>query len=80
RYPIAGVLHILIFAGFLILSVRSFTLLGEGFQAGFSDIGAGYATVKDVTALVVLLACIAAAVRRLVFRPARYRDRHARTS
>jgi Fe-S oxidoreductase len=79
RYPVAGVLHILIFVGFLILSVRSFTLLGEGFRAGFSDIGAGYATVKDVTALVVLLACVVAAVRRLIFRPARYRDRYART-
>jgi Fe-S oxidoreductase len=80
RYPVAGSLHILIFAGFLILSVRSFTLLGEGFQEGFSEIGAGYATVKDVTALIVLLACAVAAVRRLVFRPARYRDRYARVS
>jgi heterodisulfide reductase subunit C len=80
RYLVAGTLHILIFAGFLILSVRSITLLGEGFRAGFSDIGAGYATFKDITALVVLICCVVAIVRRLVFQPARYHDRFARAS
>jgi hypothetical protein len=30
RYAVAGTLHILIFAGFLILSIRSITLIGEG--------------------------------------------------
>ena len=80
RYFVAGTLHILIFAGFLILSVRSITLIGEGFRAGFSDIGAGYATFKDITALIVLICCVVAIVRRLVFRPARYHDRYARAS
>ena len=80
RYPVAGILHILIFFGFLILSVRSVTLIGEGFQPGFADIGPGYSSVKDVTALIVLVCCVIAIVRRAVFRPARYRDRHARSS
>ncbi len=77
RYRVAGILHILIFFGFLILSVRSLTLIGEGFSAGFSEIGHGYASFKDWTALVVLLCCVVAAARRAVFRPARYHDRHA---
>jgi Fe-S oxidoreductase len=80
RYPVAGILHILIFFGFLILSVRSVTLIGEGFQPGFAEIGPGYASVKDVTALVVLVCCLVAIVRRAIFRPARYRDRHATSS
>jgi Fe-S oxidoreductase len=80
RYAVAGTLHILIFAGFLILSIRSITLIGEGFSPGFSDIGAGYSTVKDVTALVVLMCCAIAIIRRAVFRPARYHDRHAHAS
>ncbi|MBI4882359.1 MAG: (Fe-S)-binding protein [Planctomycetes bacterium] len=86
RYPAAGVLHILIFAGFLILSLRSLTLLGEGFSAGFAlpglagRAGAAYASLKDWTALVVLACCVVAAVRRALFAPARYHDRHARKS
>jgi Fe-S oxidoreductase len=80
RYAVAGILHILIFFGFLILSVRSITLIGEAFQPGFSDIGPGYSSVKDVTALVVLICCLIAIVRRAIFRPARYRDRHAHSS
>ena len=84
RYPVAGTLHILIFFGFLVLLLRSLTLLGEGFVPGFAlpglDGAAGrtYASIKDWTALVVLACCAAAAFRRLVLRPARYHDRHAR--
>ena len=83
RYPVAGILHILIFAGFLILSLRSLTLLGEGFVAGFALPGLGgavghvYASIKDWTALVVLLCCGVAAWRRAVVKPARYHDRLA---
>ena len=32
RYWVAGPLHIVIFAGFLVLSVRSLTLIGEAFS------------------------------------------------
>jgi ferredoxin len=86
RYPVAGTLHILIFFGFGVLLVRSLTLLGEGFVADFALPGLGgaggevYAAIKDWTALVVLVCCAVAAVRRLVVRPARYHDRHARRS
>ncbi len=86
RYPLAGILHILIFFGFLILSLRSLTLLGEGLAAGFDLPGLGgvvgewYATLKDYTALVVLASCIVAAIRRVAFKPTRYHDRHARKS
>lgn len=83
RYLVAGILHILIFAGFLILTLRSLTLLGEGFFVGFTlpgfdgPAGNAYAVFKDYTALVVLAACIVAVFRRLIVRPARYHDRLA---
>jgi Fe-S oxidoreductase len=86
RYRVAGILHILIFFGFLILSLRSLTLLGEGFSAGFTLPGLGgaagglYALLKEWTALVVILCCLVAGVRRLVFKPARYHDRNATVS
>ncbi|MEW6114200.1 MAG: electron transfer flavoprotein, partial [Thermodesulfobacteriota bacterium] len=35
RYPLAGILHILLFAGFMILSLRSLTLIGRGFFPDF---------------------------------------------
>lgn len=83
RYLVAGVLHIVLFAGFVVLSLRSLTLLGEGFRAGFHLPGLGgsaghaYAVIKDVVAAAVLAACVVAIVRRAVFRPARYHDRFA---
>jgi Fe-S oxidoreductase len=86
RYRVAGILHILIFFGFLVLSLRSLTLIGEGFSAGFTLPGLGgaaggiYTILKEWTALVVILCCLVAAVRRLVVRPARYHDRNATVS
>jgi len=83
RYPVAGTLHILVFAGFLILLLRSLTLLGEGFVPGFALPGLGgaagevYAALKDWTALVVLASCAVLAWRRVVVKPARFHDRHA---
>ena len=86
RYPVAGIVHMLIFAGFLVLLFRSMTLLGEGFVVGFTlpglggGLGEGYLALKDWAALTVLLCCIVAAWRRLVVKPARYHDRHATVS
>ncbi len=86
RYPIAGTIHILIFAGFLVLFFRSLTLLGEGFVEGFTLPGFGgtfgqiYAGVKDWVALTVLVCCAVAAYRRVVVKPARYHDRTATRS
>ena len=78
RYMLAGVLHIVIFAGFLVLSIRSTTLVIIGIQDGFSlpgfdgILGAIYNFIKDYAATAVLVACIIAAIRRGIYKPARY--------
>lgn len=78
RYMLAGVLHIIIFAGFLILSIRSTSLVIIGLSDGFVLPGFGgalgdiYNFFKDYAATFVLAACIIAAVRRGIFKPARY--------
>ncbi len=78
RYPLAGVLHILLFAGFMILGVRTLSLVILGFHDGFVFPGLGgraghvYAVLKDYTATLVLLVVVAAGVRRAFFAPARY--------
>lgn len=78
RYLLAGVIHIFIFAGFLILGLRSLQLILMGFWQGAAlpglegQIGALYSLVKDYAATWVFIACVIAAVRRGVFRPARY--------
>jgi Fe-S oxidoreductase len=78
RYLLAGVLHIVLFAGFLVLSIRSVSLVMLGVSEhfvmpGFSGgIGHLYDHVKDYAATLVLLAAVIAAIRRAVFKPARY--------
>lgn len=78
RYFGAGVLHILLFAGFMILSLRSITLIGRGFSSDFhipfltGSIGFAYESLKDYAVLMVLIVCIIAIVRRAVFHPPRY--------
>jgi len=78
RYMLAGVLHIFIFAGFLILSIRSTSLVIVGFSDGFVLPGFGgligdvYNFFKDYAATFVLIACIIAAVRRGIYKPKRY--------
>jgi Fe-S oxidoreductase len=78
RYLVAGIMHILLFAGFIILSLRSLTLIGRGFSADFhlpfmsGALGFWYEVLKDYTVLIVLGVCVAAIIRRAVFKPARY--------
>ncbi len=78
RYMMAGVLHIIIFAGFLILSVRSTELVIKGISSSFIMPGLGgvfgdiYYFFKDYAATAVFFAVIIAAVRRGIFRPDRY--------
>jgi Fe-S oxidoreductase len=78
RYLLAGVVHIVIFAGFLILSVRSCSLVIIGIfpdfvMPGFDGVvGQVYNFLKDYAATAVLVACVIAAWRRLVVKPARY--------
>jgi len=78
RYLGAGIMHILLFAGFVILSLRSLTLIGRGFSSTFhlplmgGGVGFVYDVFKDYVVLVVLVVCIVAIVRRAVFKPTRY--------
>ncbi|MBI5589488.1 MAG: (Fe-S)-binding protein [Deltaproteobacteria bacterium] len=78
RYMMAGVLHIVLFAGFMILSLRSITLVILGLKEGFVLPGLGgvagqiYGVLKDVAATSVFLACVVGMVRRGIFRPERY--------
>ena len=78
RYRLAGIIHIVLFAGFLVLSIRSVTLVFVGIQQGWvfpglgGTAGTAYNILKDIAATAVLLACVAAAVRRIIFRPERY--------
>lgn len=78
RYLGAGILHILLFSGFMILSLRSLTLIGRGFSSEFhlpgltAAVAFSYEALKDYTVLIVLLVCIICIVRRAVFSPARY--------
>ncbi|HTQ87144.1 MAG TPA: (Fe-S)-binding protein [Candidatus Solibacter sp.] len=73
RFRYAGALHILIFAGFLILASRAFTLLALGVSSHFegpSD--PWYEILRSYAATVVFLCMAAAVFRRLVLRPKRY--------
>ncbi len=79
RYKTAGILHILIFAGFMILSIRSLSLVVVGISEGFVFPGLGgalggvYNFLKDYAATMVLMACLFAAWRRGVIKPERYK-------
>jgi Fe-S oxidoreductase len=78
RYKFAGSLHILIFAGFILLALRAFTVLIVGVSENFvtpglrGRTGQIYDVITDYAATVVFLCMVVAAVRRLVFKPARY--------
>ncbi|HET9598418.1 MAG TPA: (Fe-S)-binding protein [Anaeromyxobacteraceae bacterium] len=74
-----GLLHVLVFAAFLVLALRTVTLFGMGFAEGFhlpllapeSPLGRGYAFVKDVMVLLALVAVGGFLWRRLVTKPDR---------
>ncbi len=78
RYRLAGVLHILLFVGFITLSLRSITLVFIGFSDGFRIPGLGggwgvvYGILKDLAATMVFGTCMVAMVRRSLFKPERY--------
>ncbi len=75
RYMVAGVLHIVVFLGFLALGARSTQLVVLGFREGFTLPGFGetYNAVKDYSATAVFLAVAILAVRRAFFKPERYK-------
>jgi Fe-S oxidoreductase/nitrate reductase gamma subunit len=74
-----GVMHVVIFAAFLVLALRTVTLFGMGFAEGFhlpllapeSPFGRGYGFVKDVMVLAALVASVGFLWRRLVTKPDR---------
>ncbi|MDI6688786.1 MAG: (Fe-S)-binding protein, partial [Desulfobacterales bacterium] len=78
RYMLAGTIHIVIFAGFMVLSIHSASLvltgISEGFAVSVSNSIAGhiYGVLKDFASTFVLLACVIAIARRGIFKPKRY--------
>lgn len=78
RYKTAGVMHILIFAGFILLAMRALTVLIVGVKADFvmpglsGNLGRIYELSTDYAASVVFLCMVFAIVRRVVFKPTRY--------
>jgi len=72
--PSSGWMHAMIFWGFLILLVRSLTLIVIGYSEHFhipTFIGDGYTFAKDITETLVLLMIGYAVFRRVVIRPKR---------
>ena len=76
RYMLAGVMHIFLFAGFLILGARSTQLVFVGFVDGFQlpgfggALGSFYSVIKDYAATWILIAVTVAAVIERAFRHA----------
>jgi Fe-S oxidoreductase/nitrate reductase gamma subunit len=76
---VPGLLHVVLFAAFLVLTLRSVTLFGMGLSEGFhlpglapgSALGRAYLFVKDVVVLGALVAAAGFLWRRVVTRPAR---------
>ncbi len=78
RFRLAGIIHILVFAGFILLASRAFAVLALGVSAGYippvlaGTAGHVYDLIRDYATTVVFLCMAIAVVRRLVFKPARY--------
>jgi len=74
RYLAAGIIHILLFSGFIVLVMHTFALLAmgtSGRHAAAAAAGGLYGAISDYAATVVFLCMIVAIVRRLL-KPARY--------
>ncbi len=82
RYLWAGIIHIMIFWGFVVLGLRSLDLVTEGLGIPIfrpfmeSPLGTFYNSLKDVFELIVLVACVWAILRRALLKPARYEGSH----
>ncbi|MGZ4826816.1 MAG: (Fe-S)-binding protein [Terriglobales bacterium] len=78
RFPAAGILHIIVFAGFILLAARAFTLLALGVDDNFVMPGLSgrtghlYDIVRDYATTIVFLCMVVLIIRRAVFKPARY--------
>ncbi|MGH9442969.1 MAG: (Fe-S)-binding protein [Thermoanaerobaculia bacterium] len=75
RDPYAGTFHLMIFAGFVVLAVRTAALVVEGFAPRFEVLpgaaGHAYNFLKDVVELLVFIGVAMAAWRRRFARPRR---------
>lgn len=75
RDPYAGIFHIFLFSGFLVLTVRTIALVVEGLIPGFvllpGAAGNAYTLAKDVFEVLVLVGVAMAVFRRLFARPPR---------
>lgn len=77
RETTAGLMHALIFWGFLVISLRTITFFGMGFDANFalpgmsSWLGKAYLFVLNVFLILVCAAVLYGLWRRLVTKPAR---------
>jgi Fe-S oxidoreductase len=78
RYRTAGIIHIFIFAGFIVLAIRAFSVLIVGVSENFvmpglsGRAGPIYDVITDYAATIVFVCMVIAVIRRLVFKPARY--------
>jgi Fe-S oxidoreductase len=78
RYKLAGAIHITTLITLIIVALHFITSLLSGISEGFTFpgmdgvIGAGYRMLKDIAETVLFITCVVAAVRRGVFKPARY--------
>jgi len=83
RYLWAGVIHIMIFWGFVVLGLRSIDLVSQGLNLPFlallmeTEFGAFYNLLKDIFELIVLAACVWAILRRALVKHERYEGSHA---
>jgi Fe-S oxidoreductase/nitrate reductase gamma subunit len=77
RDLISGLMHVAIFWGFCVISIRTITLFGLGYSEGFhlpffdGPVGDGYSLILNVFALLVSTACCYGLFRRLVTKPER---------
>lgn len=78
RYLWSGLIHLMIFWGFMVLGLRSLQLITQGLgfpifaplmSTGFGPV---YDCLRDVFEIIVLFACVWAILRRAVLRPERY--------
>lgn len=77
RDLISGLMHVAIFWGFCVISIRTITLVGMGFHEDFAlplmdgPVGDLYSLTLNVFAVLVSIACLYGLFRRLVSKPAR---------
>jgi Fe-S oxidoreductase len=77
--PLAGSMHVVVFAAFMVLALRTITMFGIGFDPAFHLPGLGpgdplegpYFLTRDLVAVATLVACAYFAFQRLVLKPDR---------